>query len=216
MSVLLRLGLPSPQVIASAVSGPNKREDAAPLCGAIMNGLTRDIFAERSLRRLFAVLRWARLRAAGCGPRRGSLSTFHFGLRPSSSSLGKTRASTILPSLLRRFNFQLFWAPGDAEIYIQTTAHWTANGRNSTDPATASLPLKNTPELTAKTQILPAAGIRDQLGEIFIQGTDGFFNLSTPYSATIGYDSSFYSTTYVSVRVWGTSECGFSIRCVRH
>ena len=95
--------------------------------------------------------------------------------------------------------------------------YWTANGASEEDPATGSFPLKNTPELTAKTQIFPAAGARLASGDTALVGTDSFFNLSTPLSSTHGYVFSFYPTVCVSVRTdsWATLIYGKSIRCVR-
>ena len=132
-------------------------------------------------------------------------------------SLGRARINSTLPSLPRRFNFQLFWAPGDASGRIETTDHWTANGASVVDPPTGSLPLVLTPELTAKTQIFPAAGYRQRdTGSIGGQNSIGYYYSSTPAGVNIdGYDLRITSA-YVNPAVLNSGyTVGGSIRCVR-
>ena len=102
--------------------------------------------------------------------------------------------------------------------------YWTANGWVSdldtdvNNPPTASLPVKNTPELTAKTQILPASGSRNVSGAITNQGIGGYYlsgtsaNIDTPF--VFRYRNTVLTPTFLSVDAY-TYTSGESIRCVR-
>ncbi len=95
--------------------------------------------------------------------------------------------------------------------------YWTANGGNSDNPGTASLPLVDTPELSVKTQIFPAAGYRQRdTGTMGSIGSTGYYWSGTPAGANIdGYDLR-VSSSYVNPAVLNTGyTVGFSIRCVR-
>ncbi len=107
------------------------------------------------------------------------------------------------------------WAPGDAEIYVNTTDHWTANGNSENDPPTASLPVINTLSLTAKSQIMPGAGTRLPDGRVNLQGGTGLCWSAIPSSYSHSYDFRFTATYVNPVYSTTTSDHGFSIRCVR-
>ena len=117
----------------------------------------------------------------------------------------------------QRKRYHINWAPGDASVSIGTTDHWTANGRNSTDPATAVLPIIDTPELVAKSLIIPAVGARTTSGGIGWQGTEGWLWSSTPNSSAYGYRFGFTSTGINGAHASTYSQYayGVSIRCVR-
>ncbi len=110
------------------------------------------------------------------------------------------------------------WAPGDADITLSnaTYNYWTANDQNATNPATISLPLINTLELTAKTQIMVAAGYRNYTdGPISGPGTTASYWLNTPANSTTGYKFYTNNAYMYSVNVGGAYAEGLSIRCVR-
>ncbi len=160
------------------------------------NWLTQDIFAERSLRRL-------------CG----------------SPPLGAAASLAEAHFQLSTLNFQLFWALGDGEYRLYNGNppagssgnynYWTANGTPTIEenPPTASLPVKNTPSLTAKTQILPASGERHQSTGAASPGTVAYYLSSTPANATAEYR--FYLTASEFSNSTAPYGYGFSIRCVR-
>ena len=116
-----------------------------------------------------------------------------------------------------------FWAPGDGEIIFSNTIYnfWTANGWVSgtnfdlANPGTGNIPLVNTPELSAKSLVIPAPGRRDQNGTMGMQGNGWYSWPSTPMYAG-GYYYHFSNTDQFLVRPGGYQFVGgMSIRCVR-
>jgi uncharacterized protein (TIGR02145 family) len=96
-----------------------------------------------------------------------------------------------------------------------TSAHWTANSTNATDPGIGKFPLVANLLGDAFTYTLPAAGLRNTTnGPVNSQGPYGSYWSATPYSNAGGHRLSFDSgTVYPS----GSNDYsrGFSIRCVR-
>jgi hypothetical protein len=109
------------------------------------------------------------------------------------------------------------WANGEDRYQLENSDYnyWINNSGNYvTDPALASLPVKDTDALTAKTQIIPAPGYRETNGTIVFRGTHGYFWPSTPLDSTTGYLLRFHSNTLYPVTSIAPTF-GYSIRCVR-
>jgi hypothetical protein len=81
------------------------------------------------------------------------------------------------------------------------------------DPATASLPVKDTNSSNKFSQIFPAAGQNDS-GNLYGQGYVGYYWLSTPYNADNGYRLHFTSSSLNVIANRGYNW-GNAIRCVR-
>ncbi len=125
------------------------------------------------------------------------------------------------------------WAPGDVVLrfYNGTPAspwtgnynYWTANGAtgyNQTNssianPGTGSFPFVDTPSLSAKTEILPANGARENISSIDSWvGTWGHYWSCTPVNPAQGSVLRYGSIE--STPVYGNVyDLGHSIRCVR-
>jgi hypothetical protein len=127
-----------------------------------------------------------------------------------------------LPFVVSGYNKRAtLWANGGGNylLYNIDYNYLTHNGSNAIDPATASLPVKDTDSLIKFTQIFPAPGFRHATtgpGTITYQGIYGIFWSNTPHlPEKDGYDLRFTNSS-VQPTVANTSFLqGFSIRCVR-
>ena len=113
----------------------------------------------------------------------------------------------------------IFWAPGDAGYDLANSIYnyWTANGTPTPveNPATISLPLIETPELTIKSQILPSVGTRDASSYLGNTGLSGYYWSATPGNSTIGYSVNININNIRPIRNELSFSAGMSIRCVR-
>jgi hypothetical protein len=137
-----------------------------------------------------------------------------------SSPLAGTLCLLSLPPFLSShiWSSGRLWATGQAVYTLRNSDYnyYAYNGRNAANPATSSLPVKDTEILTAKTQMIFSAGARNySTGTIAEQGNGGYYWSTVPVSATNGYALTYDSFYVQPVTTWAGNVAGYSIRCVR-
>jgi hypothetical protein len=108
------------------------------------------------------------------------------------------------------------WANGggNVELYNSDYNFWTPNGLSAADPATGSLPVKDTDSFIKFSQIFPAPGRSDPNGPIVSQGSGGWCWTSSPGGSTNGYYVNFNGGGVYPTNN-NNSAMAMTIRCVR-